>query len=128
MLTTSLVFNLTVLSAYLGVVLLGLYFPFTARNFESRGYFKYVHIMALVMGVLISVLFVGYHLSMGGYRRRILPIFCVAQVESAFWGSVLPHCVIAATFLTLVMVLLFKIVERDGWHCAKMKVSILPSQ
>ena len=128
MATISFAFDLTILSAYLGVVLLGIYFPFIARNFESRGYFKYVHIMALVIGVLLSVLCVGCHLSMGGYRIRIVPIFCVAQVDSAFWGSVVPHCVIAATFLTLVMVLLFKIVERDGWHCAKMKVSIPPSQ
>ena len=122
MLTFSLQFDFMLLSFYLGIVLFGTYFPFTARKYESRGCYKYVHIVALVTGVLCSAALVGVQFARGGYRRRIAPIFCLATVESALWGAVVPQCFIAATFLTLVMVLLFRIVQRDEYHC---KVSII---
>ena len=111
------------MSVYLGVVLFGTYFPFTAKQFKSKGYCKHVHITVVILAVLCSAALVGAQLAMGGYTRTMVPIFCLAGVDSAFWYAVVPPCFLAAVFLTLVMVLLFKIIDREQWQCVKMKVS-----
>ena len=117
--------HFSLLSVYLGVVLFGTYFPFSARKFESRGCFRYIHsdMVVLVIAVLFSSVLVGVQLALGGYRRRMVPIFCLTEANSAFWSAIVPPCFIAAIFLTLVMVLFFKIIDREEWHCMKMKVS-----
>ena len=121
--TFASVLHFSLLSLYLGVVLFGTYFPFSVRKFESRGCFRYVHIVALVTTVLFSLVLVGVQLASGGYRRRMVPIFCLAETHSAFWSAIVPPCFIAAVFLSLVMVLFFKVIDREDWHCMKMKVS-----
>ena len=117
--------NFSLLSVYLGVVLFGTYFPFTARRLKSKGCHKYIHIIALVTILLCSMLIVGAEFINGGYHRTMVPIFCLAEPKTAFEYAVVPPCFTAAIFVTLVMVLLFKIIDREEWHCMKMKVSII---
>ena len=96
-------------------MLFSAYFPFRAREFESKGRYKYVHIAAVASALLFSAFLVGVQFALGGYSRTMVPIFCLSDVSSAFVFGVIPLCIITATFLTLVMLLLFKIVDIGGW-------------
>ena len=66
--------------------------------------------------MLFSAVFVGFQFGLGGYRQSMVPIFCLAEVGSAFVFAILPTCVISAIFLTLVMLLLFKIFDIASWN------------
>ena len=109
-------FDLIALCFHLGTVLFAAYFPFRAREFESKGRYKYIHLTALISAVLFSAVFVGFQFGLGGYRQSMVPIFCLAEAGSAFVFAILPTCVISAIFLTLVMLLLFKIFDIGSWN------------
>jgi hypothetical protein len=109
-------FELTGLCFHLGTVLFTAYFPFRARRFEKKGSYKYLHLVAVLCGFGFSGFLVGIQFAVGGYNRNIVPIFCVAAPESAFFFGIIPVCIISATFLTVVMILLCKIVNIDGWR------------
>ena len=108
-------FDLTGLCFHLGTVLFTAYFPFKARNLEKKGGYKYLHLIAVLCAVGLSGFLVGVQFGVGGYSRMVVPIFCLAASESAFVFGVIPACLISAIFLTFVMVLLFKIVDIEGW-------------
>ena len=109
-------FELTGLCFHLGTVLFTAYFPFRARRFEKKGSYKYLHLVAVLCGFGFSGFLVGIQFAVGGYNRNIVPIFCVAAPESAFFFGIIPVCIISALFLTVVMILLCKIVNIDGWR------------
>ena len=100
---------------HLGTVLFAAYFPFRAREFESKGRYKYIHIAAVASALLFSAFLVGVQFALGGYSRTVVLIFCLSDTSSAFVFGVIPGCVITAIFLTLVILLLFKIVDIGGW-------------
>ena len=115
--------DLIFLCFHLGLVLFGAYFPFYARKFNTRGRTKYIHITAVASAMMLPALTVGIQFAMGGYRRTMVPIFCLADTGSAFVFAIVPGCLLSAVFLTLVMILLFKIVRLGGCQGRIKKVS-----
>ena len=103
-------FDRIVLCFQLGVTLFASHFPFRAERFKSKGYYKHLHIVTVVCGLFSGACFVGLQFALGGYSRTVVPIFCLAGAGSAFVFSVIPLCVLSAIFLSIVMILLFKIV------------------
>ena len=116
--------DLTVLCFNLGTVLFAAYFPFRAREFESKGRYNYTHIAAVASAVIFSGMLVSIQFALGGYSRTVVPIFCLADPSNAFVFAVIPACVISAIFLTIVMLLLFKIFDIGQWKF-KTRVRIL---
>ena len=116
-------FDLTGLCFHLGTVLFTAYFPFRARKLETRGGYKYLHLVAIVCAVGFSVFLVGLQFAVGGYSRTVVPIFCLAASESAFVFGVIPACLISAIFLTFVMALFFKIIDMQGWKSKPSQVT-----
>ena len=108
-------FDLIALCFQLGTVLFAAYFPFRAREFESKGRYKYIHLAAVINSVFFSAVLVAIQFGLGGYSRTVVPIFCLAEIGSSFVFAIIPACVTSATFLTLVMLLLFKIFDIAGW-------------
>ena len=104
---------------HLGSVLFTAYFPFRARAFESRGHFKYVHLVAIITSLLFPAVLVGIQYGLGGFSRTVVPIYCLADAGSALVFAIIPTCVSTSIFLNLVMILLFKIFDISGW---KLKV------
>ena len=117
-------FDLVGLCFHLGTVLFTAYFPFRARTLETKGHYKYLHIVAVVCAVGSSGFLTGIQFGIGGYSRTIVPVFCLASPEGAFGFSIVPVCITCATFLTFVVVLLFKILDLEGWHLKKSEVSL----
>ena len=115
--------DITLLCFHLGLVLFGAYFPFYAREFDAKGRTKYIHITAVASAILIPALIVGIQFAMGGYRRTMVPIFCLADTGSTFVFSIVPVCILSAVFLTLVMLLFFKTVRLGGCQYITKKVS-----
>ena len=97
------------------MVLFTVYFPIRAREFESKGYNKYIHLITVVCAVIFPAFLVGIQYGMGGYTRTVVPIFCISDTSSAFVFAVIPISIISAILVTLVMILLFKIFNIGGW-------------
>ena len=108
-------FDLIALCFQLGTVLFTAYFPFRAREFESKGRYKYIHLAAVISAVFFPSILVAIQFGLGGYSRTVVPIFCLADIGSSFVFAIIPACLTSATFLTLVMLLLFKIFDIAGW-------------
>jgi hypothetical protein len=108
-------FDLIVLCFQLGTVLFTAYFPFRAREFESKGRYKYIHLTAIITAVTFPTLLVAVQFGLGGYSRTVVPIFCLADIGSSFVFAIIPSFLTSATFLSLVMLLLIKILDIAGW-------------
>lgn len=109
-------FDQTALCFQLGTLLFSAYFPFRAREFESKGHYKYLHLVAIISCILFPIILVGIQFGLGGYSRTMVPVWCLADPGSAFVLGIIPSCVINAVFLTLVMILLFKVFDISGWR------------
>ena len=116
-------FDLVGLCFHLGTVLFTAYFPFRARTMETKGHYKYLHIVAVVCAFTLATLLVGIQFGAGGYSRMMTPIFCLASSESSFALAIIPGCFISAIFLTFVMILLFKIVDIEGRKLKRSEVN-----
>ena len=79
--------------------------------------------MAVSCAICFSGFFVGVQFAVGGYSRTVVPIYCLASPEGAFVFAVVPVCISSATFLTFVMILLFKIIDIDGLNLKIIKVT-----
>ena len=99
------------------------YFPFRARTLETKGHYKYLHIVAVVFPLTLATLFLGIQYGAGGYSRTMVPIFCLPSSEGSFALAIVPGCFISAIFLTFVMVLLFKIVDIEGIKLKRSEVN-----
>ena len=108
---------------HLGTVLFTVYFPFRARTLETKGHYKYLHIVAVVFPLTLATLFLGIQYGIGGYSRTMVPIFCLPSSEGSFALAIVPGCFISAIFLTFVMVLLFKIVDIEGIKLKRSEVN-----
>ena len=104
-------------------MLFGAYFPFYAREFDAKGRTKYIHIAAVASAIIFPALIVGIQFVIGGYRRTMVPIFCLADTGSALVFAIIPVCLLSAVFLTLVMILFFKTVRLGGCQYITKRVS-----
>ena len=118
-------FELVGLCFHLGTVLFTAYFPFRARKLQTKGGYRRLHIVTIITTIGVSGIFVGLQFAAGGYSRTVVPIYCFAAPESAFVFAVIPVCITSAIFLTFVMVLLFKIIDIEGWKLKRSQVLTL---
>ena len=101
------------------------YFPFCARKFESKGCYKYIHVVAVINSTVVSGFLVGAQLGLGGYGRTVVPIFCLADASSAYAFAIVPTNAINALVLTFVMILHFKVFDIGGWKLKSKVLSLL---
>ena len=78
--------------------------------------------MAVICAVGVSGVLVGLQFAVGGYRRTVVPVLCIAAPESSFVFGIVPVCLISAIFLTFVMILLFKIIKSKKWRLRRSEV------
>ena len=114
--------QLILASFHLGVVIFAIYFPFKYRHFEAKHRFKYIHIAAVVSAILVPAPNIGIQYALGGYSRTLVPLFCLSNRSSAFFFAVIPASLASAIFLSLVMLLFFKIVCIANWNSCNRKV------
>ena len=98
------------------------FFPFKARELETNGGYKYLHVAAVVCAIGVAVFLVGLQFKGGGYSRTVVPVLCLSTPDSALVFGIAPVCVMSAIFLTFVMVLLFKIIDIEGWKLKRSEV------
>ena len=123
--TFILSFDFFGLCFHMGTVLFTVYFPFRARGLETRGGYKYFHLVAVICAIGFSGVLVGLQFAVGGYSRTVIPVLCIAAPESSFVFGIVPVCLISAIFLTFVMILLFKIISIQGWRLNRSEVCML---
>ena len=88
----------------------GTKFPFHAKSFQRKGYFKYVHAAMLVISILLPFAPVTAVYATGGSTFAQFPAFlCSARSPATFFYSfILPTCILIAIGMTLV-VLIFQV-------------------
>ena len=75
----------------------GIVFPFHARNYENRGYFRYVHIAMVIAAIVLPLESVGVILGTGGLTiPRFPPLLCFArEVDADYYTFVIPVSIIS---------------------------------
>ena len=84
-------------------------FPLSAKNFESKGYFLFVHIGMVVVALVIPVIPVAIVFGTGGFTlTRFPPLICFARnVDVTFYALNLPLCILLATGITLIVLIFY---------------------
>ena len=100
-------------------------FPFHARTYETRGYFRYVHIVMVIAAIVLPLESVGVLLGTGGLIiPRFPPISCYArETDASFFAFVLPITFISATGVSLLVIILWVISTKVGNMKAQSEVS-----
>ena len=81
-------FDLIALCYQLGTVLFTAYVPFRAREFESKGRYNYIHVVAVINSIIVAGFLVGAQLGLGGYSRTV--VHCLADASSSFAFAIVP--------------------------------------
>ena len=91
-------------------------FPFHAKSFETRGYFRYIHIVMVVAAIVLPLERVGVILGTGGMTISRFPtILCFARDNNAtFFSSVLPLSIIGALGVSLIFIILWTLITKVG--------------
>ena len=86
-------------------------FPFHAKSFETRGYFRYIHIVMVIAAIVLPLESVGVNLGTGGLTiPRFPPTTCFArETDAVYFAFVLPISIISATGVSL-LVIIFRVV------------------
>ena len=87
-------------------------FPLNAKYFESKGYFLFVHIGMVVVALVIPVIPVAIIFGTGGFTLTRFPnIVCFARnVDVTFYALNLPLCILLATGITLIVLILYVLI------------------
>ena len=86
-------------------------FPFHARSFENTHGFKYLHITAFFLGVVIPAIPVVIMLATGGFvARRFPPVVCSARkLDVTFYSVILPIIMMVEIGISLLIIMGWKI-------------------
>ena len=91
-------------------------FPFHARSYENRGYFRYIHIVMFIAAIVLPLESVGVILGTGGLSTpRFPPTLCVArETDATYYAFVLPICFTCATGVSLLVIILWVVITKVG--------------
>ena len=94
----------------------GIMFPFHAKTWENRGYFRYVHIVMLIAAIVLPLESVGVILGTGGLTISRFPtISCFAREPNAsYFAFVLPESIMGAAGVSLIVIILWVVITRVG--------------
>ena len=103
----------------------GIVFPFHARNFEIRGYFRYIHIAMVLAAVVVPLESVGVILGTGGLTIPRFPaVACFARkTDASYFAFVLPLSIASAIGVPLIVVILWSLITKVGNLKPSSKVS-----
>ena len=87
-------------------------FPLSAKYFESKGYFFFVHIGMVIVALVVPVIPVAAVSATGGFTlTRFPPLICFAEnVDVTFYGLNLPLCILLATGITLILLIFYTLI------------------
>ena len=91
-------------------------FPFHARSYETRGYFRYIHIGMVVAAIVLPLESVSVFLGTGGLTiPRFPPVACFArEPDASYFAFVLPISIISATGVSLLIIILWTLITKVG--------------
>ena len=99
-------------------------FPFHAKQFESRGHFRYVHVMMVIVAVLLPLESLGAILGSGGVIiPRFPPILCFAkETDVSFFSFVLIVSIVMAMGVSMIAIILWVLIAKLGRLQKNLKV------
>ena len=88
-------------------------FPFHAMHFETRGYFRYIHIAMIIAAIVLPLESVGAILGTGGLTiPRFPPASCFAvETDATFYSYVLPVSIIQSIGVSLITIILWVLIK-----------------
>ena len=100
-------------------------FPFHARTYETRGYFRYVHIVMVIAAIVLPLESVGVLLGTGGLTiPRFPPVACFArETDASYFAFVLPISIFSAIGVPLIIIILWTLITKVGNFKAQSEVS-----
>ena len=103
----------------------GIMFPFHARSYENRGYFRYIHIVMLIAAIVLPLESVGVLLGTGGLTiPRFPPVTCYArETDASYFAFVLPVSVVGAIGVSLIILILWVVISKVGNKKTQSEVS-----
>ena len=123
-------YTLLVIAAFLichiVIIFWGIVFPFHAKSFERRGYFRYIHIIMVVIAITLPWASLGTFFGTGGMTiAQFPPFLCAAKNSDAnFYALILPECIINATGISLITIILSIIITKGRNSKLRSKVSV----
>ena len=90
-------------------------FPFHAKYWERQGYFKYIHIIMLIVGIVLSGVLPVVVLSVDGYSTDDPPLICTINDTRIVYAYYVPLTLIMATGVSLLWILLWKIIKVTAY-------------
>ena len=93
-------------------------FPFHAKKYETRGYFRYIHIAMVIAAIVLPLESVGVILGTGGLTiTRFPPVACFArETDASYFAYVLPVSIISAIGVSLLVIILWARVGNSKTH------------
>ena len=88
-------------------------FPFHARHYETKGYFRYIHIAMIIAAIILPWESMGAILGTGGLTvPRFPPVACFAmEADATFYSFVLPISIICALGVSLITIILWVLIK-----------------
>ena len=119
-LTTGLVFHYVALVYamfwifHVAVLFGKIVFPFHARRFQTRGYFRYIHIAMVIAAIVLPLESVGVILGTGGLTiPRFPPVACFArETDASYFAFVLPISIVGAIGVPLIVIILWTLITK----------------
>lgn len=95
------------------VVFWGAKFPFHAKSFQRKGYFRYIHIAVVLAAVLLPFMTTAAILSTGGsVIASFPPVGCIAKNGKAtFYTNVLPASIVHAFGISLLILIIQTVIH-----------------
>ena len=98
---------------YVASLFWGLAFPFHYRSIDSSGKVKYIHLLAVVVGLLLPCINVGVSHGTGGYNWEGVPPLLCLPVNGivGFYTSLVPITALTVAGLTLMILVLWILIK-----------------
>ena len=96
------------------IIFWGTVFPFHAKNFEMKGYFRYIHIIMAVTGISLPWASVGAIIGTGKLTvPQVPPFVCLSMNSDAnIYLFLLPLSIMTATGISLITIILSVIIIK----------------
>ena len=96
----------------------GLQFPFHAEKFKNTGKNNYLHLTAILIGLILPGIVVAVHFITGGFDfGRIPAIYCNAMSrESNIYATIIPVAIMLTAGVTM-LILIFTVIYKVRAKC-----------